>query len=50
LIQGYELLFAENNPAGVKAFCTELGLIDNYLRLPVTPVSKELHDRIKKFL
>ncbi|MET0299265.1 MAG: 4-hydroxy-tetrahydrodipicolinate synthase [Flavitalea sp.] len=50
LIQGYELLFAENNPAGVKAFCTELGLIDNYLRLPVTPVSRELHDKIKKFL
>ncbi len=33
LIQAYELMFAENNPAGVKAFMTELGLIENHLRL-----------------
>jgi 4-hydroxy-tetrahydrodipicolinate synthase len=50
LIAGYELLFAENNPAGVKAFCFELGLIENYLRLPVTPVSEELHQKIRTYL
>ncbi|RYY25616.1 MAG: 4-hydroxy-tetrahydrodipicolinate synthase [Chitinophagaceae bacterium] len=50
LIAGYELLFAENNPAGVKAFCHELGLIENYLRLPVTPVSEELHQKVKHYL
>jgi len=33
LIDAYEIMFAENNPAGVKAFMTELGLIDNYFRL-----------------
>lgn len=50
LIAGYDLLFSENNPAGAKAFCSELGLIENVLRLPVTPVSDVLHDRIKKYL
>src|ERR1044071_9178391 len=31
LIKAYELLFAENNPADVKAFLAEMGLIKNYL-------------------
>lgn len=50
MIAVYEMLFAENNPAGVKAFCFELGLIENCLRLPVTPVSDELQQKIKKQL
>jgi 4-hydroxy-tetrahydrodipicolinate synthase len=50
LIAGYELLFSENNPAGVKAFCSELGLIENYLRLPVTPVSEDLHQKIRTYM
>jgi 4-hydroxy-tetrahydrodipicolinate synthase len=50
MIAGYELLFAENNPAGVKAACFELGLIENFLRLPVTPVSNELQLKIKSYL
>jgi 4-hydroxy-tetrahydrodipicolinate synthase len=50
LMEGYELLFAENNPAGVKAALVELGLIGNYLRLPVVPVSKGLQEKIKKFV
>ena len=39
LIAGYELLFAENNPAGVKAAMAELKLIGNYVRLPLVPLS-----------
>ncbi|SRR5579871_142275 len=50
LIEGYELLFAENNPAGVKAALAELGVIENYLRLPLTPLSKELHSRLKTYI
>ncbi len=50
LIQAYDYLFVENNPAGVKAFLYELGLIQNYLRLPVTPVSEALQQKIKKFI
>jgi 4-hydroxy-tetrahydrodipicolinate synthase len=50
LIQAYDYLFVENNPAGVKAFLYELGLIENILRLPVTPVSEGLQQKIKKFV
>jgi 4-hydroxy-tetrahydrodipicolinate synthase len=50
MLEGYDLLFAENNPAGVKAFLAELGVIQNYLRLPVTPLSSELHEKVKKYL
>ena len=50
LIQGYELLFAENNPAGVKAAMSELKLIGNYLRLPVVPISPELQAKVKEYI
>jgi 4-hydroxy-tetrahydrodipicolinate synthase len=50
LIEGYELLFAENNPAGVKAFLTELKLIDNYLRLPLVPLSAGLYNKVREYL
>jgi len=50
MLEGYDLLFAENNPAGVKAFLTELGVIDNNLRLPVTPLSAPLHEKVKAYL
>jgi 4-hydroxy-tetrahydrodipicolinate synthase len=50
LIEGYELLFAENNPAGVKAALAELGLIENELRLPLVPLSKPYHDHLKKYI
>ncbi|MFT3701819.1 MAG: 4-hydroxy-tetrahydrodipicolinate synthase [Agriterribacter sp.] len=50
LLGVYELLFAENNPAGVKSFLTHQGLIENVLRLPVTPVSDGLHQKTKAFL
>ena len=50
LIQGYEVLFAENNPAGVKAAMAELKLIGNYLRLPVVPVSAGLQEKIRTYV
>ena len=50
LLDAYQLLFVENNPAGVKSFLTHLGLIENVLRLPVTAVSEALHQKIKQFL
>lgn len=50
LMAGYELLFAENNPAGVKAFLAEMGIIENALRLPLVPLSAELHEKVRAFL
>ena len=50
LIEGYDLLFVENNPAGVKAALAELGLIENELRLPLVPLSKPYQDSLKKYI
>jgi 4-hydroxy-tetrahydrodipicolinate synthase len=45
-----DLLFAENNPAGVKCFLAEMGMIENVLRLPLVPLSPLLHQKVKEFL
>ncbi len=50
LIDAYDLMFAENNPAGVKAFLSELGVIENITRLPVVPLSEGLHSKVKSYL
>lgn len=50
LINVYDLMFVENNPAGVKAFMTEMGLIGNYLRLPVVPLSEGVYSKVKAWL
>jgi 4-hydroxy-tetrahydrodipicolinate synthase len=50
LIQAYDLMFAENNPAGVKAFMAEQGLLENYFRLPVVPLSDGLYAKVKAYL
>jgi 4-hydroxy-tetrahydrodipicolinate synthase len=50
LLDGIDLLFAEGNPAGVKAVLSELGMIENELRLPMTPVSYATQEKIKQFL
>jgi 4-hydroxy-tetrahydrodipicolinate synthase len=49
-LEGNDLLFAENNPAGVKAFLYELGLIENVLRLPLVPLSDGVHQKVKTYL
>ena len=50
LIPAYQLMFEENNPAGVKAFLYELGLIQNEVRLPVVPLSSTLQQAVKKYV
>jgi 4-hydroxy-tetrahydrodipicolinate synthase len=49
LMEVYNLLFTENNPAGVKAFLYEMGLVKNIVRLPVTPLSESVHQKIKAY-
>ena len=49
-LEGNDLLFAENNPAGVKAFLKEMGIIENVLRLPVVPLSEALQEKVKTYL
>jgi 4-hydroxy-tetrahydrodipicolinate synthase len=50
LLPAYDLLFVENNPAGVKAFLYELKIIENELRLPLVPLSAPFHQKVKDFL
>lgn len=50
LLVALDLLFVENNPAGVKCFLAEMGMIENELRLPMVPLSDVYHQEIKLFL
>lgn len=50
LIPAYQLMFAENNPAGVKAFMSEMKIIENEVRLPVVPLSKSYHEQVIIYL
>jgi 4-hydroxy-tetrahydrodipicolinate synthase len=50
LLDVYDLMFTENNPAGVKSFMVEQELIENFLRLPVVPLSKGLHEKVKEYM
>jgi 4-hydroxy-tetrahydrodipicolinate synthase len=49
-LEGNDLLFAENNPAGVKSFLAKQGIIENYLRLPLVPLSEDLDQKVQYFL
>jgi 4-hydroxy-tetrahydrodipicolinate synthase len=49
-LEGNDLLFAENNPAGVKAFLAETGIIQNVLRLPLVPLSESIHQQVRAYL
>lgn len=42
------LLFAEGNPAGVKAALTVKGVVKNHLRLPLVEVSEPLYEQIEE--
>jgi 4-hydroxy-tetrahydrodipicolinate synthase len=50
LTDAYQLLFAENNPAGAKAFLFEMGLIENEMRLPVVPLSSHYQQQVKAWV
>lgn len=50
MLEGFDLMFAENNPAGIKAFLHQAGIIENVFRLPVVPATEGLQQQIKKYL
>jgi len=50
LHEAFDLMFAENNPAGIKAFLQHGGLMEQAFRLPVVPVSSGLNEKIKAYL
>ena len=42
----FSLLFVDGNPAGVKAMLSEMGLIENQLRLPLVPTRLKTMEKI----
>ncbi len=50
LLEAYNLLFNENNPAGVKAVLAQMKIIENVLRLPGVPVSQHSYKAIEAYL
>ena len=50
LMDAYDIMFSENNPAGVKAFLYEMKMLENVVRLPVVPLSTSLQQEVKKYL
>ena len=50
LLEAMDLLFVENNPAGVKDFLHQMKLIENELRLPLVPLSEQISKKITAFL
>lgn len=49
LMLPYDLMFEENNPAGVKAFMAIQGIISNHLRMPNVPLSEGVFNKIKQW-
>lgn len=45
-----DLLFADGNPSGIKAFLSVMNLCQNHLRLPLVPVNRTIMSRIQKTL
>ena len=50
LLEFIDTLFVEGNPAGVKEALALKGITKNHLRLPLVPVSKETHQKLKELL
>lgn len=46
LVNITRLIFAEGNPCGVKFVLSQMGIIENHLRLPLIPASKQLEAKI----
>jgi 4-hydroxy-tetrahydrodipicolinate synthase len=45
-----ELIFADGNPAGIKNVLHRMGQVENVLRLPLTPVSAVVGEKIREAL
>lgn len=50
LAPAIELIFAEGNPAGIKAIFKNRGLAENTVRLPLVCASESLNDQINAFV
>ncbi len=44
----HDVLFCESNPIPAKWALAEMGLIGGTLRLPLSPLSPQFHDRVRR--
>ena len=47
LVEITRLIFAEGNPAGIKTVLAEMGILKNFVRLPLVVASEGLQDKIR---
>lgn len=47
LVEITRLIFAEGNPAGIKTVLAELGIVKNFVRLPLVVATEDLQNKIK---
>lgn len=50
LMDCINLIFEENNPAGIKSVLNEIGICENYVRLPLVEASVESREKISTFI
>ncbi|MEN9639378.1 MAG: hypothetical protein RLZZ262_1246 [Bacteroidota bacterium] len=50
LLELVQLLFVEGNPAGIKEVLSHLDICENYLRLPLVPVSQLISERMRRVM
>ena len=50
LLDVHPLLYCEGNPIGIKAAVSLLGLCENYLRVPLVPLSMPVQDQLRNAL
>ena len=44
----YKLMSVDGNPSGIKALLSIEGKINDVLRLPLVPATKQTHDELRK--
>ena len=47
MVEITRLIFAEGNPAGIKTILAEMGIVKNYVRLPLVVATEGLQNKIK---
>lgn len=50
MMEGIDLIFSENNPAGIKAMLKALNICEDYVRLPLVTASTELKDLLSNYI
>lgn len=50
LLEIIQNLFAEGNPAGIKEVMAHLDICENYLRLPLVPVSQATSEKLRRLM